>query len=70
MRRFFALFVAVVLLAPATGLAATQVREVDTSDYPTIRLTVVAGVESTSPPTLTENGGAVAGLRTSNLGNA
>ena len=70
MRRFFALFVAVVLLAPATGLAATQVREVDTSDYPTIRLTVVAGAESTSPPTLTENGSAVAGLRTSNLGSS
>jgi tight adherence protein B len=69
-RRALALCIALVLLAPATALAATQVREVDTSDYPTIRLTVVAGVESTSPPTLTENGGAVAGLRTSNLGRS
>jgi tight adherence protein B len=69
-RRALALCIALVLLAPATALAATQVRDVDTSDYPTIRLTVVAGVESTSPPTLTENGGAVAGLRTSNLGRS
>jgi tight adherence protein B len=67
-RRALALLVALCLVAPATALAATQVRDVDTSEYPTIRLTVVAGVESSSPPTLRENGGAVAGLRTSNLG--
>jgi tight adherence protein B len=69
-RRVLALCIALVLVAPATALAATQVRDVDTSEYPTIRLTVVAGVESTSPPTLRENGGAVAGLRSSNLGDS
>jgi tight adherence protein B len=69
-RRVLALCIALVLVAPATALAATQVRDVDTSEYPTIRLTVVAGVESTSPPTLKENGGAVAGLRSSNLGES
>jgi tight adherence protein B len=69
-RRVLALCIALVLLAPATALAATQVREVDTSEYPTIRLTAVAGAESSSPPKLTENGGAVAGLRASNLGDS
>jgi tight adherence protein B len=69
-RRVLALCIALVLVAPATALAATQVRDVDTSEYPTIRLTVVAGVESSSPPTLRENGGAVAGLRASNLGRS
>jgi tight adherence protein B len=71
-RRALALFIAVVLVAPATALAATatQVKDVDTSDYPTIRLTVVAPSESTSAPKLTENGGAVAGLNASNLGRA
>ena len=70
MRRVLAAVIALFLVAPAAALAATQVRDVDTSEYPTIRLTVVAGVESTSPPTVTENGGAVAGLRTSNLGRS
>jgi tight adherence protein B len=69
-RRVLALCIALVLLAPATALAATQVREVDTGEYPTIRLTAVAGAESSSPPKLTENGGAVAGLRASNLGDS
>jgi tight adherence protein B len=71
-RRALALFIAVVLVAPATALAATatQVKEVETSDYPTIRLTVVAPTESTSPPKVTENGGAVAGLDASNLGRS
>jgi tight adherence protein B len=71
-RRALALFIAVVLVAPATALAATatQVKDVDTSDYPTIRLTVVAPSESTAPPKLTENGGAVAGLNASSLGRS
>jgi VWFA-related protein len=69
-RRVLALCIALVLLAPATALAATQVREVDTGEYPTIRLTAVAGAASSSPPKLTENGGAVAGLRASNLGDS
>jgi tight adherence protein B len=69
-RRALALFIALVLVAPATALAATQVRDVDTSEYPTIRLTVVAASESSSPPRLTENGAAVAGLRASNLGRS
>jgi tight adherence protein B len=66
-RRVLALFVAAALIAPATALAATQVKEVDASEYPTIKLTVVAGSLSSSPPHLTENGGSVAGLKASNL---
>ena len=72
MRRALALFIAVVLVAPATALAATatHVKDIDTGDYPTIRVTVVAPSASTSPPKLTENGSAVAGLNASNLGRS
>jgi tight adherence protein B len=69
-RRALALFIAAVLVAPATALAATQVKDVDTSEYPTLRLTVVSGSASSSAPRLTENGDSVAGLNTSNLGRA
>jgi tight adherence protein B len=71
-RRALAFFIAVVLVAPATALAATatQVKDVDTSDYPTVRVTVVVPSASTSPPKLTENGSAVAGLDASNLGRS
>jgi tight adherence protein B len=69
-RRTLALFIAVVLVAPATALAAIQVKDVDASDHPTIRVTVVAPTDSSSPPKLTENGSAVAGLNASNLGRS
>jgi tight adherence protein B len=69
-RRALALLVAAVLVAPATALAATQVKEVDASEFPTIKVTVVAGALSSSPPHLTENGGSVAGLKASNLGRS
>jgi tight adherence protein B len=71
-RRALAFFIAVVLVAPATALAATatQVKDVDTSDYPTVRVTVVAPSASMSAPKLTENGSAVAGLDASNLGRS
>jgi tight adherence protein B len=69
-RRALALFIAVVLVAPAAALAATQVKDVDASDYPTIRVTVVAPSASTSPPNVMENGSAVAGLHASNLGRS
>jgi tight adherence protein B len=43
-------------------------RGIDTSSYPTVRVTVVAPVAATAaPPTLTENGNAVVGLHATNL---
>jgi tight adherence protein B len=69
-KRALALLVAACLVAPATVLAATQVRDADVSEYPTIKLTVVAPSPSASAPKLTENGNTVAGLKASNLGRS
>jgi tight adherence protein B len=69
-RRVLALVLAVLLVAPATTLAATQVRDLDTREYPRLRLTVVTPSPSETPPTVKENGRAVAGLDVSNLGSS
>jgi tight adherence protein B len=69
-RRALAFFVAACLVAPATALAATQVKDVDVAGYPTIKLTVVAASPSSPAPSLRENGSAVAGLKASNLGRS
>jgi tight adherence protein B len=69
-RRVLALVLAALLVAPATALAATQVRDLDTRDYPRLRLTVVTPSPSETPPTVKENGRAVAGLDASNLGRS
>jgi tight adherence protein B len=64
-----ALIAAVVaaLAAPVAADASLSLRGVDTSGYPTVRVTVVAPVATDAPPTLTENGRRVVGLNAVNL---
>lgn len=61
---------AVSLALPAAGSAALDVRGVDTSQYPRLRVTVVTDRPSQTAPRLTENGEAVVGSRSLNLGRA
>jgi tight adherence protein B len=56
-------------LAPA-ALGATEIRGVDTSAYPEIRLTVETATPSPAPPEVRENGTPVAGATAENLGRA
>jgi tight adherence protein B len=56
-------------LTPA-AVAAVDVRGVDASEYPTIRLSVVTPAPTPMPPRLTENGAPVVGLEAENLGRA
>jgi tight adherence protein B len=67
-----ALIAAVVatLAAPVAAGASLSLRGVDTSGYPTVRVTVVAPVASDAPPTLTENGRRVVGLQAVNPASA
>ena len=56
------------LVVPVAAGASLNLRGIDTSGYPTVRVTVVAPVAAAAaPPTLTENGNAVVGLRATNL---
>jgi tight adherence protein B len=56
------------LVVPMAAGASLSLRGIDTSGYPTVRVTVVAPVAATAaPPTLTENGNAVVGLQATNL---
>ncbi len=70
-RRASRLLVAAVfaaLVTPVAAGASLTLRGIDTSDYPTVRVTVVAPVARTAaPPTLTENGNRVVGLHAVNL---
>ena len=70
-RRASRLLVAAVvaaLVAPVAAGASLSLRGIDTSGYPTVRVTVVAPVARTAaPPTLTENGNQVVGLHAVNL---
>jgi tight adherence protein B len=70
-RRAVRLFIAAVvaaLVVPVAAGASLSLRGIDTSSYPTVRVTVVAPVAATAaPPTLTENGNAVVGLQATNL---
>ena len=70
-RRASRLLVAAVfaaLVTPVAAGASLSLRGIDTSGYPTVRVTVVAPVARTAaPPTLTENGNRVVGLRAVNL---
>jgi tight adherence protein B len=62
--------VVAVLVVPAAAGASLSLRSIDTSGYPTVRVTVVAPVASAAaPPTLTENGNKVVGLNATNLGS-
>ena len=56
------------LVVPVAADASLSLRGIDTSGYPTVRVTVVAPVATAAaPPTLTENGNAVVGLHATNL---
>jgi tight adherence protein B len=70
-RRASRLLVAAVLaalIAPVAAGASLSLRGIDTSGYPTVRVTVVAPVARVAaPPTLTENGNKVVGLHAVNL---
>jgi tight adherence protein B len=58
------------LAVPVAADASLKLRSVDAGGYPTIRVTVVAPVTASVPPSLTENGRAVVGLSAVNLGSA
>ena len=60
----------IVLALPTAANAAVQLRGVDASAYPTIRASVVSPQGASTQPAITENGHAVAGLQTQNLGRA
>ena len=72
MRRLGALLAvaAVVLLAPLAAQAGVALRNVDTSGYPTVRVTLVAPVASDQSPTLTENGSRVVDLTARSLASS
>jgi tight adherence protein B len=57
------------LVAAGPASAAVRISAVDTSDYPSVRLTVVAPLTS-GAPTVRENGLPVVGAQTANLGSA
>ena len=58
------------LAAPVAADAALSLRGVDTSGYPTVRLTVVSPAPASAPPTVTENGAGVVGLDAFNLASS
>ena len=56
------------LVTPVAADASLSLRGIDTSGYPTVRVTVVAPVDQVAaPPTLTEDGNQVVGLHAVNL---
>jgi tight adherence protein B len=57
-----------VLTLAASASAGVRLKGLDASSYPTVRATVVASSSLSKPPTLTENGRRVAGLKAENLG--
>jgi tight adherence protein B len=66
-RRILLALLAALVLVPA-AFAAGEVKDVDSSGFPRMRVTVVAPSPSGVPPTLTQNGDPVAGLTATNLG--
>ena len=60
----------VVLAVSPAAHAAMEVRGVDASEYPTVRLSVVTSTPTATPPSLKENGAPVSGLEAENLGRA
>ncbi|MGI8605666.1 MAG: type II secretion system F family protein, partial [Gaiellaceae bacterium] len=57
-------------LLPALASAGVQVKAVDTSAYPTVRVSVVTDAPTVRPPKLTEGGQTPAGITAENLGRA
>lgn len=68
MRRLLALGVLCALLPGVAAAAAPKLASLDTSGYPSVRVTVVTPKPVGSPPPLKENGVPVVGLRAVNLG--
>jgi tight adherence protein B len=66
-RRVLLALLAALVLVPA-AFAAGEVKDVDSSGFPRMRVTVVAPSPSGVPPTLTQNGDPVAGLTATNVG--
>jgi tight adherence protein B len=54
--------------APAAAASNVHVKGVDTSDYPTVRVSVVTTGSLSQPPQMTEDGSPVEGLQAENLG--
>ena len=67
MRRALLALLAALVLVPA-AFAAGEVKSVDMTGFPRVKVTVVAPSTSTTPPGLEQNGGPVAGLTATNLG--
>ncbi len=63
------LALALVLALPGVASGA-EIKGVDTSGYPEVRFTVETAKPGTTPPTVLENGLAVAGLEAENMGRA
>lgn len=61
---------ALALAVVPSAAAATEIRGVDSSDYPTVRFTVTTAAPSGAAPVVTEGGLPVAGLEAENLGRA
>lgn len=61
--------VAALALASSAG-AGVEIRGLDTSEYPAVRLTVVSSKPVATKPALAENGRVVTGLEAQNLGQA
>ena len=61
---------AAALVAAAPAAAGVEVSGVDTSSFPTIHANVVSSAGASVTPVVTENGHAVVGLDTQNLGQA
>jgi tight adherence protein B len=68
--RRLTLVVAAAALLVAPAALAAEVKDLDASEYPRVRLTVVAEAVSMTPPTVSENGRPVAGLEATNVGRA
>ena len=71
MSRLLPILVTVCALTFASSaLGGVEIRGVDVSGYPVVRATVVAPTPSQQPPSLEENGQAVAGFEAQNLARA
>ena len=58
-RRLALLAAAFAVVMPAVASAAIRIRDVDTTTYPRVRVTVVTAKPVTKPPSIGENGKAV-----------
>jgi tight adherence protein B len=69
-KRLIGLAFAALLVLPGAAWAGLEVKGVDTTGYPEIRVTVVTSAPTAVPPKLSEGGAGVSGLSAENLGRA